>query len=178
MKLIGSPPKTLRFFLMSAFVAVCSLAVVSGIGAEDKAEKVRVKALDGIPEDLHIVYGTGATHAEWGRTTYEISADGTVVYEESGGRGNEGSRQTKYYRLTEKELQIIVRTIRENNFFGLNRHYSHPHIMDGWSSSVFVTLDHKTHSVSVMNFHKQELDAIACVIQSIIDRKKPIKNLR
>jgi hypothetical protein len=167
--------KNLRLFLIWALAAVCSLIVISVTDAADKADKIHVKALDGIPEDLYIVYSTGATHAEWGRTTYEISADGGVVYEESRGLGNKGSRQTKCYRLTEKELKTIVKTIRENNFFDMNQHYSHPHIMDGWSSSIVVTLDHKTHSVSVMNLRQREFDTIAYVIKSIIDKKRPIK---
>src|SRR5512139_2393720 len=56
-----------------AFFAFCLLTVAPIVFANDKTNELQVKALPGIPEDFVIVYGTGATHAERGRTTYRIS---------------------------------------------------------------------------------------------------------
>jgi hypothetical protein len=36
-------------------------------------------------------------------------------------------------------------------------------------------MDHKTHSVSVMNARQKEFDEIAFLISGIIDKKKPVK---
>ncbi len=163
--------------LIWALTIFCPLIVLSAtdaaLGREDKGH---VKSLDGIPEDLHIVYGTGATHAEWGRSTYEISANGRVVYEETRGSRTGGSSQKKYYRITKKEIQHIVKQIRKNHFFSLNSRYSNPKIRDGWSSHISVRMDNQTHTVSVMNVSPPEFSAIAHVIKNVIYKKKPVKH--
>lgn len=163
------------FLLVLALSVFCSLTKVTVTSALDETDKNQVKALDGIPEDLVIVYSSGATHARWGRSTYTISADGKVVYKKTWGSGGEGSREEKYYRLTKKELQLIIKKIKDSGFFSLNRYYSNPKIRDGKSSHISVTMDGKTHSVSVINTHQKEFNEIASLISYFIDKKKPKK---
>jgi hypothetical protein len=159
--------------LVLVLMVLCALTHVTAAPVEDEEDKNQIKALDGIPQDLAIVYGTGATHAEWGRSTYRISADGKVVYEKTSGRQSTGSKQKKFYSLTKEEMQLIVKKIRDNRFFSLNARYSNTKIRDGWSSFISVTMDQKTHSVSVMNTHQGEFSAIANVISNIIGNKQP-----
>lgn len=162
------------FVLLLVLAVLCTLTNITAAQVEGEADKVQVKALDGIPQDLTIVYGTGATHAEWGRSTYMISADGKVVYEKTRGRQDAGgSRQKEYYSLTKNEMQSIIKTIRGNNFFSLNARYSNTKIRDGWSSFLSITMDQKTHSVNVSNTRQGEFSAIANVITNIIGNKKP-----
>jgi len=162
----------LLVLLLSVF---CFLTKISAVSAADETDNVQVKALDGIPEDLAIVYGSGATHAEWGRSLYKISADGNAVYEETRGRQSTVSRQQEYYQLTRGELQLIIKKIKDNRFFSLNEQYSNPKIRDGSSSYISVTMDKKTHSVSMINSYQKEFDEIAGLIVGIIDNKKSIK---
>ena len=160
------------FLLVAVLSVVCSLTTVTVTSAAGETGKVHINALDGIPEDFAIVYGTGATHAGWGRTTYSISADGKVLYEKTKGSQIKGSRVQEQYRLTKEELQLIIKIIQDNGFFGLDKHYSNRKVHDGWSSYISVTVDKKTHSVGVMNTHKKEFDEIAGMIRNIVDKKR------
>lgn len=162
----------LSILLLSVF---CMLTNVNAVSAADETDNVQVRDLDGIPEDLDIVYNSGATHAEWGRSTYKISADGKVVYEETRGRQSAVSRHQEYYQLTKKELQLIIKKIKDNRFFSLNEQYSNSKIRDGSSSYITVTMNKKTHSVSVINVYKKQFNEIADLIVDIIDRKKSTK---
>ena len=162
--------------LVWALAACCPLVAASLTDAATGADSAGIETRNEIPADLSIVYSTGSTHAEWGGSTYEISADGRVAHTKAQGPRGAQSAQTKYYRLTEKELSLIVETIRKNHFFGLDQHYYHPHIRDGWSSRLLVTMDRKTHSVSVMNVRQQEFAAIAHLISGILAKKKPSKS--
>lgn len=162
-------------FLLVLTLSVFSSLTMATIASAADETKVQVKALDGIPEDLAIVYGSGATHAEWGRSTYRISADGKVLYEKTRGSRSAGSIQQEYYNLTKEELQFIINKIKDNRFFSLNEHYRNPKIRDGFSSYISVTMDKKTHSVSVMNTHQKEFNEISNLIDNIMGRKKQAK---
>lgn len=150
-------------------------AVLIASAAED-AKEGQVKAMEGIPGDLSIIYGSGATHAERGRTTRRISADGVVVVEKSRRKPNGMERQKEYYQLTKAELQKIMRAIEKNDFFDLDKSYSNPRIRDGSSSYISVTMDNRTHSVSVINTSQKDFNEITSLINTIIGRKKPIKH--
>ena len=158
--------------LVLVLSVVCPLTTMTVASAADETDNVRTKGLDGIPEDLSIVYGSGATHAAWGRSTYRISADGKVVYEKTRGSQSAGSRKREYYQLTTEELQLIINKIKDNRFFSLNEHYSNPKIRDGFSSYISVTMDKKTHSVAVMNTQQKEFNEIRSLIDNIMSKKK------
>jgi hypothetical protein len=165
----------LWFLLVTVLPVVCSAAAVTVAFAADEMDKIQIRASDVIPEDLAIVYGTGATHAEWGRTTYKISADGKVLYEKTRGSGTTGSRQQESRSLTKEELLLIIGKIQDNGFFNLNAHYSNPRIHDGWSSFISVTIDRKTHTVAIMNTSQKEFGEIASLISNLVDRKRSTK---
>ncbi len=90
--------------IVLALYIICSLIGQTITSFADGTDKVQVRALDGIPADLSIAYGTGATHAERGRTTYRISADGKVLYEKTRGSRSTGTRVQEQYRLTVEDV--------------------------------------------------------------------------
>ena len=161
--------------LVVAFSVLVFPTMVTVALAADEKSVGPAKALDGIPKDLSIVYGTGATHAEWGRTTYRISADGKVSYEKTRGSRSTGSRQQEDYRLTREELQSIIAVIQDNGFFSLDNHYSNPKVHDGWSSYISVSMGNTSHTVAVMNIRQKEFAEIAGFITQIVDKKRTTK---
>lgn len=158
-----------------AVVGFCLLTAAATVSAEDKTNVPQVKALPGIPEDFEIVYGTGATHAERGRTTYRISADGKATCEKTRGSRTAGTRKLEQYQLARGELQLIIKKISDAGFFNLREQYRNPRIMDGSSSYIRVTMDNKSHSVGVMNTSTPEFSGIANLVSTIIGKKKPLK---
>ena len=157
-----------------AFFAFCLLTVAPIVFANDKTTELQVKALPGIPEDLLIVYGTGATHAERGRTTYRVSADGRATCEKTRRSGATVTRQLKQYQLTKEELKLIIKKMKDVHFFNLKEHYSNPKIRDGSSSYITLTMEKQSHSVGVLNTSLHEFSEIADLISTIIGKKKPI----
>ena len=157
-----------------AFCVFSFLIVAPLVSAEDKTNELQVKALPGIPEDFLIVYGTGATHAEWGRTTYRISADGKATCEKTKGSRTKGTKKLEHYQLTKGELKLMIKKINDAHFSDLKEQYSNPKIMDGSSSYISVTMDKQSHSVVVRNTSQREFSEIANLIQTIIGKKKPI----
>ena len=156
-----------------AFLAFCLLTVAPIVFANDKTTELQVKALPGIPEDFLIIYGTGATHAERGRTTYRISADGKATCEKRRRSGATVTRQLKQYQLTKEELKLIIKKINDVHFFNLKEYYSNPKIRDGSSSYIRVTMQKQSHSVGVLNTSIDEFSEIANLINTIIGKKKP-----
>ena len=164
-----------RILLVPVLLVLWSFTHTAAASSADETDsKVQVKALDGIPRDLAIVYGTGATHAGWGRTTYRVSADGRATYEKTRGVGSKGSREKKRYALTAEELTLIMNKIKDTGFFGLAESYADPKKRDGWSSYITVTMDGKTHGVSIRNIHQNEFDAVAGIISKTVGDKQPI----
>ena len=157
-----------------AFLAFCLLTVAPIVFANDKTTELQVKALPGIPEDLLIVYGTGATHAERGRTTYRISADGKATCEKRRRSGATVARQLKQYQLTKEELKLIIKKVNDVHFFNLKEHCSNPKIRDGSSSYITLTMEKQSHSVGLLNTSIHEFSEIANLITTIIDKKKPM----
>ena len=165
----------IRILLVPVLLVLWSFTHITAASSGDETDsKVQVKALDGIPRDLAIVYGTGATHAGWGRTTYKISADGSATYEKTRGVGSKGSREKKRYALTAGELMLIINKIKDTGFFGLEESYADPKKRDGWSRYITVTMDGKTRGVSIRNIHQKEFDAVAGIITKTVGDKQPI----
>jgi hypothetical protein len=166
----------IRLAMVLALPVFCFITMAAVTFAADETDNVQVKALGGIPKDLSITYGYGDTHAERGRTSYKISADGKVVYEKTSGSRSSGAKQQELYQLTQEELQLIIRKIKDNSFFSLNNQYRNQKIMGGFSSYISVTMDQKTHVVAVTNTHQKEFSDIAGMIGAIIDKKRPPKS--
>ncbi len=156
-------------FLASFLLTVAPIAL-----AEEKTNELQVRALAGIPEDFLIIYGTGATHAERGRTTYRISADGKASCEKTRRSGSTITRQLKHYQLTREELKLIIKKINDVHFFDLKEQYSNPRIRDGSSSYLRVTMEKQSHSVGVLNTSVHEFSETANLISTVIGKKKPI----
>jgi len=154
----------------------CLLMSATVPRAEEPLETSQVKALPGIPEDLEIVYGWGATHAERGRSTCSIRADGTVASERTSGRRGSGNRRIEHFLLTKNELQRLMKAIEINNLFGLNELYTNPRIRDGSSAYLSVKINGKQHSVTKINMKVKAFDRITDLIQNIMKDKKPIQD--
>lgn len=165
----------IKYAEVVAITIGCLLMSVTFPRAEEPLETSKIKALPGIPEDLEIVYGWGATHAERGRSSYSIRADGTVVYERTSFRGGSVNRQSQHFLLTKKELQSLIKVIEDNNFFELNEQYSNPRIRDGSSAHLSVKINGKLHSVTKINIKVKAFDRITDLIENIMKDKKPIQ---
>ena len=163
-----------RYAGVAAIIIGCLLMSASLPRAEEPAETVKVKALPGIPEDLEIVYGWGATHAERGRSIYSILADGTVAYERTSGRRGSGNRRVEHFLLTKNELQRLIHAIEDQKFFGLEEQYTNPRIRDGSSAYLTVRINGKQHSVTKINMKVKAFDRITDLIDTIMKDKKPI----
>ena len=150
-----------------AWIVVLGVVMVFVFGSACLAEEKPVIPLEGVPSDFSLVYGTGATHADWGRTTYRISADGKVLHE----RSRRSQRQKKEYLLTKEDMAAIISKIRERRFFDLEEHYANPKVHDGWSSYITVTMDGRKHGVSLRNMHQADFGAVAETISSTISRR-------
>jgi|GEM_PF-2523452 len=123
------------------------------------------------PKDLEIVYGFGATHAEWGRTTYRLTADGVMTVEKTQGYGDEAKSESARYALTPEELGQILRKIEEARFFKLKESYADNRIRDGYSSFLSIRMNGKTHMVSVMNKSVKRFDLVAETLEKITAAK-------
>ncbi|MFH1520780.1 MAG: hypothetical protein ABID61_03990 [Candidatus Micrarchaeota archaeon] len=129
-----------------------------------------------VPSDLEIKYSYGACHAEWGRTTITIDADGNGIYQSGSGMmldngrfENEGFRKT--FTLNESEILELLDKIESSGFYSLDEHYSDPMVMDGSCKSIFITKNNFTKSVSVVNTNAPEAystvaDAIIGIVES------------
>jgi hypothetical protein len=110
----------------------------------------------GVPDDLEIRYGSGACHAEWGRTNIIIDAKGNGIYESGSGPLDENGRFQneefrKTFRLDENELLGLLNGIEGSGFYSLNDYYSDMGIIDGSCNSISVTKNNSTKTVSVSN---------------------------
>jgi len=127
------------------------------------------------PKDLEIVYGFGATHAEWGRTTYRITADGVLTVEKTQGFGANAKLEKASYTLTTEELGQVVRKVEEAKFFRLRESYSDNRVMDGYSSFLSIRMNGKAHSVSVVNKTVKRFSLVAECLEKIAAAKAPPK---
>jgi hypothetical protein len=93
-----------------------------------------------------------------GRTEIRIDANGRGIYQ-SGSRGlrfDGGQRfQDELFRynfaLNETEILALLQNLNNSGFYTLNDSYVNPHVRDGGSEFISVTLNNSTKSVGVMN---------------------------
>jgi hypothetical protein len=128
-----------------------------------------------VPKDLEIVYGFGATHAEWGRTTYRVTADGVMTVEKTQGFGDGAKIEKASYALTPEELGQVVRKVEEARFFRLKESYANNRIMDGYSSFLRIQMNGKAHSVSVVNTSVKRFNLVADCLEKLVAAKAPPK---
>ena len=98
-------------------LAVAVFLAGASLGAQESP-----KALPGIPANLSIEFGWGDSHAERGRQTIRLSADGTLVHGTSG----HGKQTTARSQVGAAELQAIIKLIEDNRFFELDAEYRNP----------------------------------------------------
>ena len=108
-----------------------------------------------LPEDFEVYYSTGGCHAEWGRTNILIDAQGNGIYEKGSGALENGRFQNEEFRLAfrmgQEERLALLNEIEESGFFSLSGEYFNPDIVDGSCSSISVTRNGETKTVSVSN---------------------------
>lgn len=159
--------KALHVQLFEAGLAV--LEVSSGETWTAFHESRHFPPLPGIPDDMSVVFGFGATHAERGRTTIRIFADGLASKEEtSGGYGPDESVKLEVYELTAEDLHAIIQAFKDNRFFDLEEQSSDQRVSDGYSEFVFLNMNGRYHTVSVINTSRPELDRITQTIRGIL----------
>jgi len=124
-----------------------------------------------VPKDLEIVYGFGATHAEWGRTTFRLTADGVMTVEKTQGYGDRAKSESARYALTPDEVGQILRKIEEARFFKLKESYADNRIMDGYSSFLRIRMNGKIHMVSVVNRSVKRYDLVAEALEKLASAK-------
>lgn len=115
----------------SAFSAESNLV----FSTESAKTNIFITPLPGVPKDFELVYGSGAAHADWGRTRYSISADGSAVKERTKNiRDEDQNPEIKQCQLTAEELGGLWKEIQAVKFFRLKENYTNSRIMDGSSN--------------------------------------------
>lgn len=185
------------FLVLGLFIFMASMSNSRlAFSVETEKTKTEITPLAGVPVDFEVVYGFGATHAERGRTTYTITADGVVVIEKSKGRGTIPKRlpiarganyaaapketvppnpapqpEVRQCKLTAGELAGLWKNIQDAKFFGLEKNYTNSHIMDGTSSYLTIKANGQEHSVTVINSQVKAYDQITGKIKKMISKK-------
>ena len=113
-----------------------------------------------LPADLQIRWGSGATHAEWGRKEGTLNAQGELVWVESRGYGEDAMREESKGQATKEQMAALWRAIEDNRFFRLDEQYADTDIRDGYSKFIAITADGKTHSVAVMNTSQPQFSRV------------------
>ena len=158
-------------WMLSGFFVFMSLMNSSGIAFSEESETppASITPLPGIPKDFEVVYGTGATHAEWGRTEYRILADGSAKTEYTRMGQDKIIRKPQKGQLNAEQLSNLWKKIQDVRFFSLKESYQNSRIMDGSSSFISVRADGRHHMVSVINTKVKAFDQIADYIEQTVE---------
>ncbi len=124
-----------------------------------------------VPADLQIRWGSGATHAEWGRSEGTLNAQGEWVWVESRGYGDNAMRDETQGQATQAEMAELWRVIGDNRFFDLKESYADMDIQDGFSEFIAITANGKSHSVAVMNTSQKNVSQVMGVLNKL---RKPM----
>jgi len=122
-----------------------------------------------LPADLQIRWGSGATHAEWGRSEGTLNAQGEWVWVDSRGVGDNAVRDETRGQATPAQMAKLWRVIGKNRFFDLKESYADMDIQDGYSMFIAITANGKSHSVGVMNTSQKEFSKIIGVLNELRD---------
>lgn len=135
------------------------------------------QSISAVPSDTNIQYSYGACTAEWGRTNIQIDSSGVGIYERGSGQLTAGNRFSKEefrkrFTLTNQELLALINGIQKSGFYSLQDDYSNLEIRDGSCSSIFVTMNDNTKSVSVSNMGPpQSYSTVADLILRLAQEK-------
>lgn len=120
------------------------------------------------PEKLEIEYSGGAMHLEWGSYQLKIDEESQATFTKKMGLAME---KTYEFKASKEEKIGIYKTALENNFFGLQDHYTDETIMDGGWDEISITADGETKTVTVTNYYLPQFDAVATKISQLIKSK-------
>ncbi len=120
------------------------------------------------PTNSAIHYETGASHAEWGKTTFDVSKDGQATYNTYKGLKLE---ETHTFEVSATEMTKILDVAAKNDFFSLQNNYIDPMIMDGGYSTLTINTGDQSKTVRLTNYDLPEFSAIESELYTLISTK-------
>ena len=143
----------------SLFIVLLSLSTV--FSAQD------------VPKDFTLQINWGATHAERGRASVFIRADGQYAEVElsEGPRLSSDIPSPKKYMLSKEDITKVYQAVQAANFFKLKDDYENPEIMDGNSTIWWLAVNGKQKTISLANYNVKELTAVFNEINKILSAK-------
>jgi hypothetical protein len=95
-----------------------------------------------------------------------MDAQGNCVYYESTGidRINNTFKQIETFKISKVALEYIYESIKENDFFSLEKNYIKKSVLDGNFAELSVTESNKTHTVRTQNIKVKRFDNIMTAI--------------
>ncbi len=141
-------------------------AVLQAVGASSRPDAATIRAAD----DFSLHLNSGATHAERGRTTHELDASGRLTVTRTRGYGVE--QEQAVFMLTDEEMAHIRAVIRDNRFFRLRRRYTNRWYRDGFSTTLRITANGRTHTVTIINTSQRRFSAIVNAIRDIEHKRR------
>ncbi|HNV72300.1 MAG TPA: hypothetical protein PKO06_21510 [Candidatus Ozemobacteraceae bacterium] len=120
--------------------------------------------IQGIPENLVIVYDSGHTHAMYGRTRYVVTADGKGKKYEIRGVMSSDTEPTSTFSISPEGLKRIVDTINRTRFFKVAPNHENPNISGGSSHYISVQAGSVSHMVVARMTSVPAIDEISKAI--------------
>ena len=120
------------------------------------------------PADFEIRWGSGATHAEWGREEGTLNAKGELSWVKSRGYGQNASREEARGQASPEQILGVWRAINESRFFDLRKSYDNAAVQDGFSEFIAVTADGRSHSVSVLNTSQPRFSQVMKALNELV----------
>ncbi|HWR57424.1 MAG TPA: DUF6438 domain-containing protein [Thermodesulfovibrionales bacterium] len=124
-----------------------------------------------VPEDFVISTVSGPVHAEWGGKTIEkVFANGNVIVsrEKRTSRFAPPELEDTKGRISPDAVRMIYAYVTACDFFGLNKDYRNPKVMDGGYRFLEVTANGRKHSVSVYYFVVERFNEIESILREEI----------
>lgn len=121
----------------------------------------------GVPVDFEVRWGSGGTHAEWGREEGTLNAQGDLVWVKSRGYGSDAVHEESRGHATKAQMDALWRAFGENRFFQLKKSYDNPFVNDGFSSFIAIAADGRSHSVAVSNTSQERFSKVMAALDEI-----------
>jgi hypothetical protein len=153
--------------VMTITMAITGTAVAQSVDDPRPCQKVVVGTAP-VPEDFHIILGSGPRMASRGvHTVRTILASGAATIQSK--RRGETSSLDRF--LTQAELRRLDATIRACDFFSLKESYSKPGSHDGGVTSITVTANGRKHGVAVgTGVSVERFRTLVDAIDKLLDR--------
>jgi TPR repeat protein len=117
-----------------------------------------------VPEDFHIVYEEGPTHAEWGpHSIVEVYADGKCAKKEKRFSRADMKETTKIIsegRMSADAVKRIYAKVIGCGFFKMEKAYWNRDVRDGKRELIRITANGKGHSVVVYYYDVQRFNSL------------------